>query len=121
MKNLIIIFSFVVALFFNVDAMQSEILNNASEKLSVVRYEIRKNSQFEAIQAPSESKVYVRGVFGPGVMIAKSININGIVLQYDMAPNDFKMALSRLWRVNANSISYREDSMSKEFFSSMMR
>lgn len=119
MKNLAIVFSFVVALFSDAGAMQSEVLGNASEKLNIVRYEVKGNSQFEAIQAPSESKIRVRGIFGPGVMIAQNININGIKLQYNTNPNELKRYLSIFWKVNANSILHREESISRETFSSL--
>ena len=55
--------------------MKIKVLNNDSANLSIVRYEVRGNPLFEAVQAPSEKKIRVRGIFGPGIMISKSINI----------------------------------------------
>ena len=54
-------------------------------------------------------------------MISKSININGIRLEYDMVPNDVKLSLSRLWRVNFNSIFSREETITREIFSSLFK
>jgi hypothetical protein len=121
MKNLALIFTLVFATFFDANAMQNSMPSNASNRLNIVRYEVKGNSQFEAIQAPSENKVRVRGILGPGIIIAKNINVNGIKLKYDMIPNDFKLALSRLWRVSANSISYHEETASKDVLSNLFK
>jgi len=121
MKNLALIFAFAVAMCSESSAMQNRVLKNDSTKLNIVRYEVKENPMFEAVQAQSESKIRVRGIFGPGIMIAKNININGIRLNYDMAPNDVKLSLSRLWRVNFNSISSHEETITKEVFSNLFR
>lgn len=119
MKDLVLIFALAVAMCSETGAVQNKVLSNDSAKLNIVRYEVRGNPLFEAVQAPSEKKIRVRGIFGPGIMISKSININGIRLEYDMVPNDVKLSLSRLWRVNFNSISSREETITREIFSSL--
>ena len=118
MKNLAIVFALSAAMFSNTEAMQNKVKDDTSGSISVIHYEMKENPQLEAMQAKSEGIVRISGgMFG--TLICKNFYFNDIKLQSNMKPDDLRQSLSQIWGVNVNSISYREEDISKEIFSDL--
>ena len=106
MKGLIIIFVIFFTIFTKTNATRNETLRSPAEKLEVIHYKVKENPQLNALQ--SENKIMISGGI-LGTKIAENIFYEDIILRSDMTPEDLKQSLSKLWKVNINSIYYFED------------
>ena len=119
MRNLALIFGFVIALFSDAGAMQTENLGNNLKGIPVILYKVNVQPPVEVLQVRSKNIVQLGGI------ISKAINIsckeyNGIPMQgpiditYDMTKEELGQSLCRAFGVE--SVNYFEGVMPKNFF-----
>ncbi|MBO7536722.1 MAG: hypothetical protein J6T29_00055 [Alphaproteobacteria bacterium] len=119
MKNLVLIFGFIVALFFNAETMQPAEFDNDQRGIPIVLYKVNIQPPVEVLQIRSKNIVQLGGI------ISKFIHIdckeyNGfamkapIKINYDMSKQELEQSLCRSFGVN--SVSYFEGIMPKDYF-----
>ncbi len=121
MKNLAMIFAFVV-MFFNSNAMQSEQSGCSQEGVHVVLYKVNVQPPVEVLQIPSKKIIQLGGMISESIEIDckeyNGIKMSGpINIRYDMTKEEVGRSLCTAFGVD--SIRFGEGIMPMDFYSRM--